>query len=94
MLIESDDDQLWDYNEEKQYLLRISDGCLIEGVLPEQLEEIRITKYTAYFKKDGYYHRENGPAIMYIGVWDDAGLWYLNGDSLKYKEWLKRTNKC
>ena len=42
MIIEGKGNQFWDYCEEGEYLLRLSDGWRIENVLPEDLEEIKI----------------------------------------------------
>ena len=77
MLIEADNKrELWDYCEEGQYLLCLSDGFLIKDVLPEQLKELRLTLIAAYFKKNNKYHRTNGPAVIY---YDGDVYWYKNG---------------
>ena len=93
MLIESIDNQLWDYNETEQYLLRLSDGWLIENVLPEQLEEICLGQHEISFRKGGGYHRENGPAIERINgdkiYWRNNKLHREDGPAIEYASGYK-----
>jgi hypothetical protein len=86
MLIESSDNQLWDYNEAEQYLLRLSDGWLIKDVLPEHLDEIYITEYRVYFLKNNIHHRENGPAIVCSNGYRE---WWVDGRNIYETNWVE-----
>jgi hypothetical protein len=42
-----------------------------------------------WYNEEGFYHREDGPAIIHTGDWDVE--WCLNSEPYEFTEWIKLT---
>jgi hypothetical protein len=43
-----------------------------------------------WYNEEGFYHREDGPAIIYL---DGDIYWYLNGEWYSFDDWCIELNK-